>query len=204
MNRHVPPVHFESRTINGTFQVHTNQSSVNIRQSEEDGNGVVISAESVDRISGSAFTWRRGQTPSGNMLGTVRTLDELGGFLDLNCSQNRDVLPHNEDLHCSLGIPSSQGWFVLDDTSSPRFATETGWPAAPAEGHVSPNGTDLLDIYISLHGADYMGALKAFARLSGRTAMPPRAPLDVMFCRWYDIGADDAVEIAQQHKLRSL
>ena len=182
-----------------------------------------ITASSFDAVAGSNFSLELSEAPKGNLLGTIRTLDTLGP-VDLNCSANSGLQPRDESLHCAWGLPSTQGWFVFNDTASPRFAPSSDWPQGSASSSgsasrpptesetgrhpplafASPNGTDSLDVYISMHGSDYAGALQSFALVTGRTPMPARAPLDVMWCRWYDIGADEAVDVARQHALRSL
>ena len=45
---------------------------------------------------------------SGNLLGTVRSLDNVG-VIPLNCTQNRDIFVHNESLHCAWGLVSRDG-----------------------------------------------------------------------------------------------
>ncbi|CEM04239.1 unnamed protein product [Vitrella brassicaformis CCMP3155] len=57
-----------------------------------------------------------GDANKGNLLGTVRTLDGVDGWLDLDCA-NQD----RYDLHCTYGLLSTQGYTVVDDTNRPRF-----------------------------------------------------------------------------------
>ncbi|XP_065915296.1 alpha-xylosidase BoGH31A-like isoform X1 [Dysidea avara] len=63
------------------------------------------------------------QTLDGNLMGTIRTLDGANGERTLDCYNQNDAA----DLHCTLGLISTNGYVVVDDTNSPRF-TGNDWP----------------------------------------------------------------------------
>lgn len=62
-------------------------------------------------------------TLEGNLLGTVRTLDGVDGNLSLNCLDKP-----KPDSHCTLGLISTWGYVVIDDTGRPRFDHDPDWP----------------------------------------------------------------------------
>ena len=77
------------------------------------------------KLEGSSFqafnkrslqNYKYGDSPTGNLLGTIRTLDTLGPT-NLNCSTILDP-----NAHCENGLISTDGWAVLKDTDSPRLA----------------------------------------------------------------------------------
>ncbi|KAH3745625.1 glycoside hydrolase [Pelomyxa schiedti] len=70
-------------------------------------------------------TWRPSLPPSGNLLGTIRTLDTVDGATELYCP-NMDTAKLS-DSHCTLGVISRDGWVLINDTSSPQFDSHS-WP----------------------------------------------------------------------------
>ncbi len=75
----------------------------------------------------SIWTAAPGLDESGNLHGTVRTLDGSNGFhTPLNCNENQDP-----NSHCSWGVIGTNGYAVIDDTGAPDFDApqETMWRA---------------------------------------------------------------------------
>lgn len=76
-------------------------------------------------------SWQYGQPNYGNLLGTIKSLDQLGAET-LNCTLNANVSVHDESLHCvrlvpcsrsltglqEWGLVSRDGWAILDDSSN--------------------------------------------------------------------------------------
>ena len=57
--------------------------------------------------SSSAFdSWVPGMANTGNLLGTIKSLDMLG-VITLNCTENANVTIHDEQLHCAWGLVSN-------------------------------------------------------------------------------------------------
>lgn len=46
-------------------------------------------------------SWSYGQANSGNLLGTIKSLDELDN-ISLNCTENANTTVHDEVLHCEV------------------------------------------------------------------------------------------------------
>ena len=103
--------------------------------------------------AGTFASWQYGQSNEGNLLGTIRSLDEVG-VVPLNCTVNanvssltttppwadgRQIQIHDESLHCEWGLVSRQGWAVVDDAPNAALSAEYWWAG---------NNTDAVDIYL--------------------------------------------------------
>lgn len=111
------------------------------------------------------FTWRFGDVDSGNLFGTVRTLDDLQD-VSLNCSTLAGFKIHNESMHCEYGLISRMGWSVYNDSSSPVL-DDDDWP-------VNELSKDSVDLYFFGHGWDFRQALKDYTLIGGKVPMLPR------------------------------
>jgi hypothetical protein len=89
------------------------------------------------------------------------------GVTPLNCTLNKNISVHGEDLHCAWGLVSRAGWAVVDDSDTYTLNSTTGWWEGP--------NADAQDLYLFAHGHDYKGALQDFVHIGGRVAMAPRA-----------------------------
>eukprot|EP01105_Mastigella_eilhardi_P015031 TRINITY_DN3416_c0_g1_i1.p1 TRINITY_DN3416_c0_g1~~TRINITY_DN3416_c0_g1_i1.p1 ORF type:complete len:312 (-),score=69.80 TRINITY_DN3416_c0_g1_i1:23-958(-) len=70
-------------------------------------------------------TWKPGDKPTGNLLGTIRTLDKVRGPTNLDCNS----MTKNElaDSHCTMGLISRDGWTLVDDSSN-AVLDNSSWP----------------------------------------------------------------------------
>lgn len=75
-------------------------------------------------VSGTFQSWYYGQANSGNLLGTIKSLDGLG-VVSLNCTENANIIVHDEVLHCEWGLISQKGWSLVDDT--PNYALDENY-----------------------------------------------------------------------------
>lgn len=75
----------------------------------------------------SAFTsWRFGAAFPGNLLGTIRGLDEQSET-SLNCTLNAGIDDNGEFNHCEWGLISRDGWAVVDDTPNYCLDANDWW-----------------------------------------------------------------------------
>ncbi len=79
-----------------------------------------------------------GQPNNGNLLGTIKSLDELN-VISLNCTENANVQVHDEVLHCEWGLISQEGWSFVDDSQNYALDENYWW--------VGPN-TNAVDGYL--------------------------------------------------------
>lgn len=70
--------------------------------------------------------WSYGMLDTGNLFGTIRSLDDLGP-VSLNCTENSWMSVHSESLHCEWGVVSSQGWTIVNDTSNQALTSQAEW-----------------------------------------------------------------------------
>lgn len=188
LNRALPPAKFSNVTDGKELTIET--ESLRLTYSL----GSAFSADSL-AVAGkdekSKFdSWKFGQANSGNLLGTIRTLDGLGP-ISLNCTENADV----GDLHCAWGLASRDGWAVVDDAATWALDSNGWW--------LEPNRNDV-DLYLFAHGHDYKAALSDYVSLSGKPAMPPRVATGVWFTRWFNFNSVDVKKIVEDYKSRSL
>lgn len=94
-----------------------------------------------------------------DLRGTARTLDEADGEIELD-----------------HGLMSKFGFAVYDDSKT-LLLTEDGWIKTRENGGI--------DLYFFGYGRDYLGCLKDFYRLCGKTPMIPRFALGNWWSRYY-------------------
>ena len=104
-----------------------------------------------------------------NLKGTARTLDVADGECELE-----------------NGIMSKDAMAVLDDSKSLVFAND-GW--------IETRDNDNIDIYLFAYYEDYIGALKAFYQLAGKTPMIPRFALGNWWSRYYKYTQEEYEEL---------
>jgi len=195
LNRALPVPRFATTHIGDSLSIVTRYFSLNISISQ--GLSSLSIAPNVTGPPTSQFSkWKYGQTNAGsrNLLGTIRSLDELGPTT-LNCTLNSHIIVHAESLHCEWGLVSRDGWALLDDSGSPCLDGDDWW-----------NGTsvDNEDFYFFAHGFDYIGALTDYTQIGGKTIMPPKQASGVWWSRWYDINSLDVQEIVSEYESHSL
>lgn len=158
-------------------------------------NSTSLSIVSTD--STSAFkSWAPGDRNDGNLLGTIKSLDEVGP-ISLNCTKVANVRVHDESLHCTWGLVSRDGWAVVDDTKSPAIDPTTGW------WNVG-NTTDAADMYFFGHGHDYRGALADYTLIGGKIVMIPRHANGVWWSRWYNYDNQGMKGVVEKYRSRSI
>jgi alpha-glucosidase (family GH31 glycosyl hydrolase) len=139
-------------------------------------------------------SWAYGNADTGNLLGTIKSLDELG-VTSLNCTENKNIVVHGEQLHCQWALISRLGWAVVDDSRNQALDEEDWWAG---------NNTDTIDSYLFAHGHDYMGALSDYVKVGGKTAMVPRQASGIWWTRWFDLNNRDVIKVVDDYKSRQM
>ncbi|KAH3746121.1 glycoside hydrolase [Pelomyxa schiedti] len=142
-------------------------------------------------VDGTPVIWNPSSQDTGNLLGTVRTLDDTDGFLNLDCDKNL----RSRELYCTYGIVSQLGWTLWDDTDTPLFDnSEYQWPRDRAS-------SDTIDWYLFGYGHDYRGALYDFTLISGKIPLPPRFAFGIFFSRYWAYSDYDTREIVTEYEV---
>src|SRR5580704_7283972 len=181
LNRKLPVPHFtaSSHTTYGE-QLLIETSQLKLTYSPRTGTDGKFNAENLQvqvAFHGAAVTWKPGDTDTGNLMGTARTLDgSHGGTL----SPASPMEP---------GLISRTGWVVVDDSSRPLFDSATfsftqgehsEWPWVM----LRPAG-DHQDWYFFGYGHDYKQALADYIKVAGRIPLPPRFAFGAWWSRYW-------------------
>lgn len=127
-------------------------------------------------VDGKAVTWHPGDTPTGNLQGTTRTLDGARGGEYLR----EPIGP---------GLLSRDGWVVVDDSAGPLFDSAD---FSFSQGEQSPQPWVLQrpagtrqDLYFFGYGHSYKQALSDYVRVAGRIPLPPRYAFGAWWSRYW-------------------
>ena len=117
---------------------------------------------------GAGTTWHYGDELH-DLKGTARTLDTVDGACELG-----------------HGLVSREGFSLLDDSASLTL-NEDGW--------VEPRKKGVKDLYFWGYGSDYLGCLRDFYHLCGKTPMLPRYALGNWWSRYYEYTEKSYLEL---------
>mgnify|MGYP001074664330 FL=1 len=145
--------------------------------------------------SSSSFkSWNPSMPNTGNLLGTIRSLDEED-VISLNCTVVANVTVHDESLHCAWGLISRDGWVVVDDSQNYAL-DQNDWWAGPNQ--------DQVDWYLFAHGLHFKAALYDYTQVGGKIAMVPRAAAGIWWSRWFNYNGHDVHQVVQDYEDRSI
>ena len=124
--------------------------------------------------------WYFGDKPAHNLFGTTRTLDDVDGECDLE-----------------EGIMSMKCICVIDDSTSLIL---------DADGWVDPRTENCIDQYLFCYAKadgsnyDYLGALKDFYKLTGKTPLLPRYSLGNWWSRYHAYTQEEYLSLMKRFK----
>ncbi len=118
--------------------------------------------------------WIYGQIDFGNLKGTYRTLDGINGRRWLK-----------------KGLMSKRGYTVLDDSKALVF-DDNYW--------LMPREEKCIDKYFLGYGQDYLGCLKDFYQIAGKTPMIPRFILGNWWSRYWEYDETELKELIENFK----
>lgn len=117
--------------------------------------------------------WTPGLPNTGNLGGTLRTLDGVRRAADLG-----------------EGLLSRDGWYLLDDSRRPLLTAD--WvQSRPADA-----GSDW---YLFGYGDDYRAALKSLAAVGGPVPLPRRYALGAWYSRYWAFSSSDYRQVVAQY-----
>lgn len=173
LNRDFPEVTYQLKETEDELQLMTEHLQLNYDKQKFTSHGLSCKCLGV-KVAYFSRTWHYGEKeetggPALNLKGTARTLDMVNGACEL------------ED-----GIMSRCGYAVLDDSSSLLLTDD---------GFVAPRKKGTQDLYFFGYGHDYLGALKDFYYLCGKTPMLPRFALGNWWSRYYQYTEESYMEL---------
>lgn len=131
--------------------------------------------------------WHPGLDESGNLLGTVRTLDGCDGI-----RVNRANDPYDK------GVVSRDGWAVIDESERQVLVPEdTDWKNWVANREPG----DRQDLYMFAYGHDYKSAVSDFIKIGGKIPLPPKYAFGYWWCRYWQYSDFEFVGLG--NKIRS-
>ena len=186
VNRNLPAPRFSVERHADGLRIATD--AIELYYREESSHLKGSSLQAVNKVT--QQTWQFGDYPSGNLFGTIRTLDWLGPT-NLNCSTFIDP-----DAHCEFGLISTDGWAILDDSKSPRLAGPNDWWDGDARQDI--------DMYLFMHGRAFKEAIADYAKIGGSVPLPPRSMLGILWTRWFDYDSVDLKSLVSGFSVRGL
>ncbi len=147
------------------------------------------------RMNGKPVAWRPGMAATGNLRGTVRTLDGIDGRFDAKTLRRFRRKGAAQERPLEDGILSRDGWAIVDE--SDRHVLEKNdsdwgeWVAARPEGEHQ-------DLYIFAYGHDYKAALADFTKVAGKIPMPPKYTFGYWWSRYWHYTDDELLAIATE------
>ena len=187
VNRKLPVPKFTASDANGELTIKTDKLTLTYTL------GAQFSASTLS-AKGDWGAWSFGARNDGNLLGTIKSLDQLGA-ISLNCTENSNVTVHGESLHCEWGVVSRDGWAVYDDTKNYGLGAEDWWESQNTNTH---------DGYLFAHGIDYKGALRDLVAVGGKVPLVPRGASGTWWTRWWDFADRDVQKVVDGFRQRSI
>ena len=141
-------------------------------------------------IDGRRTTWRFGDKDTGNLLGTMHSLDGMRGNRKGDArGVEREWLPHK-------GLLSRDGWVYVDDTNG--CAIEE---LPSGQARIVPRDTkNYQDGYFMAYGREYTEALHDASLVFGRQPLPPASALGYWYCKYWAFTHGDYRVIIDKHE----
>lgn len=165
--RHVLPPKFQIRRQNGILIIHTSRMTLRWRGGVNGFSAQNLSIAFRDN-DGTWKTWKPGDKQTGNLGGTLQSLDGCCGS---------EPLPD--------GVVSRDGWYLFKD--------HTFLVSNPPHAWYRPRRkSEIADWYFFGYGKDnYLTALQDLTTISGRIPIPPRYMLGAWRSRYFNFTADE-------------
>jgi len=175
-HRRQPVPRFEVQRTREGLEVRTDH--LLLRYAPERG-GLTPESLSI-QVASTGATWHVGDEPTGNLLGTARTLDQADGPVPLE-----------------LGLLSRAGWAVVDDSRSLVF-NDQGW--------LEPRGAEpgTLDLYFFGYGHDYLACLRDLRRVAGPAPLIPRWALGNWWSRYWAYSQEELQALMLEFQAHSV
>lgn len=160
VNRDLPTPGFAVFSDGGWLVINTGK--LVLRYLKNSGEFTATNLSISFEVDGKKITWQPGTPNSGNLLGTIRTLDGVKGSIGLE-----------------PGLLSRDGWSLIDDSDHPLF-DDSKWSWVEPR----PNGNHQ-DWYFFGYGHEYKKELGDYVKVAGRIPMPPRYAFGTWWSRYW-------------------
>ncbi|HEU5452636.1 MAG TPA: TIM-barrel domain-containing protein [Terriglobales bacterium] len=179
INRRLPVPAFTRGEDGGWVTIKTAQLLLKYKKDSGKFTGENLSVEFT--MKGQPLAWHPGMAETGNLGGTLRTLDGVKGS---------EPLPP--------GLLSRDGWTLVDDSGAPLY-DDSDWPWVMER----PQG-NRQDWYFFAYGHEYRTELLDFTRVAGKIPLPPRFAFGTWWSRYWaytDTEFEDLVRQFQTHNV---
>ncbi len=175
LNRRLPVPQFTKNTNAGTTTIDTGKLKLTYTGTDADTGFTAVNLSITLTVDGKPVTWHPGDAPTGNLMGTTRTLDGAKGAENL-----REPI--------GQGLVSRDGWAVVDDSgplfSSANFDMQRNTVATQPWVLQRSTGKRQ-DLYFFGYGHDYRAALSDYVKVAGRIPLPPRFAFGAWWSRYW-------------------
>ncbi len=178
INRLMPVPPFKQSVKKGWLTIDTGR--LVLRYKQKSGTFTAENLEVAFSIGKANFTWHPGLVDTGNLGGTIRTLDGARGPRPLD-----------------PGLLSRDGWVLVDDSARPLF-DNSDWPWAMSRPPAPDATKPRLDWYLFAYGHDYRTALRDFTQVAGRIPLPPRFAFGIWWSRYWAYTDAELQELVQE------
>ncbi|MCQ2158879.1 MAG: DUF5110 domain-containing protein [Bacteroidales bacterium] len=153
-------------------------------------------------LNGEKVTWSPSSWDSGNLKGTVSSIDGVSGRMGKNSLAQREAGSSEiKEIPMGNGILSRDGWAILDDSDNCILLKDESkwgeWVAARPFG-------DRQDLYIFAYGHDYTAALSDYAAITGSAPLPPKFAFGYWWGRQLPYTDDDILETLSEMRGRGI
>ncbi len=187
VNRDLPVPQFKAQPEGSGLTIKTGKLTLTYKGGRFDAGNLCVSF----KLNGRTVAWHPGDSPSGNLKGTTRTLDGCNGF---------DRLSHHEK-ELENGILSRDGWALVDESSRHLFEKDgSDWGEWVCE---RPTG-DRIDWYIFAYGHDYLAALQDFTKVAGGIPLPPKYVFGYWWSRYWVYTDEEMMQLADDMRSRDI
>ncbi|MFZ0821824.1 MAG: TIM-barrel domain-containing protein [Candidatus Acidiferrales bacterium] len=177
-NRFMPVPPFKQSTQKGWLTIDTGKLS--LRYKIKSGAFTAENLEVAFSIGSAKFIWHPGLIDTGNLGGTIRTLDGARGPRPLD-----------------PGLLSRDGWVLVDDSARPLFDS-SDWPWAMPRPPDADAANPRVDWYLFAYGHDYRAALRDFTQVAGRIPLPPRFAFGIWWSRYWAYTDEELQQLVQE------
>ena len=153
------------------------------------------------KMNGRTVTWHPGDAATGNLKGTLRTLDKIKGRAGKTSLLQYDRKNGESAVELEDGILSRDGWAIVDDSRNlvlEKNDSDWGeWVATRPEGRRQ-------DLYVFAYGHNYKEALKAYTDIAGQIPLPPKYAFGYWWSRYWAYTDDELLQIASEMREREI